>query len=404
MIIYININKYIQECYCPEEQNSLKEIVSSPIKKKNNRDKIFHKENDEQIIKDLDTNLNNAFIYTITEYKKTNHEIDDDYKENILLEDTENTKIRKNQDIKEFHTNIHKEEITESKNILSTMMNTNINKKHKIDNNNKMMNNSNSSEKIQIRKDLFNINDKDSKYTNLDLEVINSWNLPKGLKLHINKDKLENSLRNAEDGKIFFGYDKDLANNKNYLSDSVKLDYLLMPKDNEYNEKFIGIHFVIKYDENNYKYYIKDLGSGYGTFIKLVSPLRIINNLLINIGDTFIVFSLNEENENISLKLFTGDEQTETYEFTPDKKIITIGRDKMSDIYIEDKLLSRKQCYIYYKNDENDKQKNKWFIKDGDIKGKKSTNDTWMYSFKDTLIYDQMIFKTNHNLFKCNCY
>ena len=403
MIIYININKYIQECYCPEEQNSLKEIVSSPIKKKNNRDKIFHKENDEQIIKDLDTNLNNAFIYTITEYKKTNHEIDDDYKENILLEDTENTKIRKNQDIKEFHTNIHKEEITENKNILSTMMNTNINKKHKIDNN-KMMNNSNSSEKIQIRKDLFNINDKDSKYTNLDLEVINSWNLPKGLKLHINKDKLENSLRNAEDGKIFFGYDKDLANNKNYLSDSVKLDYLLMPKDNEYNEKFIGIHFVIKYDENNYKYYIKDLGSGYGTFIKLVSPLRIINNLLINIGDTFIVFSLNEENENISLKLFTGDEQTETYEFTPDKKIIIIGRDKMSDIYIEDKLLSRKQCYIYYKNDENDKQKNKWFIKDGDIKGKKSTNDTWMYSFKDTLIYDQMIFKTNHNLFKCNCY
>ena len=404
MIIYININKYIQECYCPEEQNSLKEIVSSPIKKKNNRDKIFHKENDEQIIKDLDTNLNNAFIYTITEYKKTNHEIDDDYKENILLEDTENTKIRKNQDIKEFHTNIHKEEITENKNILSTMMNTNINKKHKIDNNNKMMNNSNSSEKIQIRKDLFNINDKDSKYTNLDLEVINSWNLPKGLKLHINRDKLENSLRNAEDGKIFFGYDKDLANSKNYLSDSVKLDYLLMPKDNEYNEKFIGIHFVIKYDENNYKYYIKDLGSGYGTFIKLVSPLRIINNLLINIGDTFIVFSLNEENENISLKLFTGDEQTETYEFTPDKKIITIGRDKMSDIYIEDKLLSRKQCYIYYKNDENDKQKNKWFIKDGDIKGKKSTNDTWMYSFKDTLIYDQMIFKTNHNLFKCNCY
>ena len=403
MIIYININKYIQECYCPEEQNSLKEIVSSPIKKKNNRDKIFHKENDEQIIKDLDTNLNNAFIYTITEYKKTNHEIDDDYKDNILLEDTENTKIRKNQDIKEFHTNIHKDQITENKNILSTMMNTNINKKHKIENN-KMMNNSNSSEKIQIRKDLFNINDKDSKYTNLDLEVINSWNLPKGLKLHINRDKLENSLRNAEDGKIFFGYDKDLANNKNYLSDSVKLDYLLMPKDNEYNEKFIGIHFVIKYDENNYKYYIKDLGSGYGTFIKLVSPLRIINNLLINIGDTFIVFSLNEENENISLKLFTGDEQTETYEFTPDKKIITIGRDKMSDIYIEDKLLSRKQCYIYYKNDENDKQKNKWFIKDGDIKGKKSTNDTWMYSFKDTLIYDQMIFKTNHNLFKCNCY
>ena len=177
-----------------------------------------------------------------------------------------------------------------------------------------------------------------------------------------------------------------------------------MPKDNEYNDKFIGLHFMIKYDEDNFKYYIQDLGSGYGTFIKLVNPLKIVNNLLINVGDTFIVFTLNKENENLILKLFTGDEQSETYEYSPDKKIITIGRDKSSDIYIEDKLLSRKQCYIYYKNDENDKQKNKWFIKDGDIKGKKSTNDTWMYSFKDTLIYDQMIFKTNHNLFKCNCY
>ena len=105
---------------------------------------------------------------------------------------------------------------------------------------------------------------------------------------------------------------------------------------------------MIKYDEDNFKYYIQDLGSGYGTFIKLVNPLKIVNNLLINVGDTFIVFTLNKENENLILKLFTGDEQSETYEYSPDKKIITIGRDKSSDIYIEDKLLSRKQCYILY--------------------------------------------------------
>ena len=47
-------------------------------------------------------------------------------------------------------------------------------------------------------------------------------------------------------------------------------------------------------------------------------------------------------------------------------------------------------------------KKNNWFIKDGDIIGKNSTNDTWMYTSKETLIYDQMIFKTNHNLFKYN--
>ena len=281
-------------------------------------------------------------------------------------------------------------------------MHTNINNARKnINNDNQIINESNSNSKIKIRKDLFNINDENTKYTNLDLEVINSWNLPKGLKLHINKDKLDNSLRKVNDGKIYFGYEQEY---NNYINKESKLDYILMPKDNEYDEKFIGIHFMIRYDEKKCKYYIKDLGSGYGTFIKLINPLEITNNLLVNIGDTFIVFNLDEDSKNISLKLFTGDEQSENYEFTPEKKLIRIGRDKESDIFIDDKLLSRKQCYIYYQEEENNENKYKWFIKDGDISGKKSTNDTWMYSIKDTLIYDQMIFKTNHNLFKCNCY
>ena len=136
---------------------------------------------------------------------------------------------------------------------------------------NKMNSNINSSNKIQIKKVLFD--EENHKYTKLDLEVLNSWNLPKGLKLHINKDKLENSLRNANDGKIFFGYEKDLADNYHNSSEEPKIDYLLMPKENEYNEKFIGIHFMIRYDENKSEYYIKDLGSGYGTFIKLINPL-----------------------------------------------------------------------------------------------------------------------------------
>ena len=280
------------------------------------------------------------------------------------------------------------------------MMQTN-GTKSKNDSKNINSNNSNSSNKIQIKKILFNTKEENKKYSNLDLEVINSWNLPKGLKLHINKDKLDNSLRKVNDGKIYFGYEQEY---NNYINKESKLDYILMPKDNEYDEKFIGIHFMIRYDEKKCKYYIKDLGSGYGTFIKLINPLEITNNLLVNIGDTFIVFNLDEDSKNISLKLFTGDEQSENYEFTPEKKLIRIGRDKESDIFIDDKLLSRKQCYIYYQEEENNENKYKWFIKDGDISGKKSTNDTWMYSIKDTLIYDQMIFKTNHNLFKCNCY
>ena len=386
---------YIQECYYPEPANPLKEIITSPRKNKNNnRTNKYNIENDEKIIKNIETDKNDIFIYTTTENKKSSQYINNSNTNN-------SPKIIKTE-LKDCPTHKIKNESTDTKNILSTMMHTNINNARKnINNDNQIINESNSNSKIKIRKDLFNINDENTKYTNLDLEVINSWNLPKGLKLHINKDKLDNSLRKVNDGKIYFGYEQEY---NNYINKESKLDYLLMPKDNEYDEKFIGIHFMIRYDEKKCKYYIKDLGSGYGTFIKLINPLEITNNLLVNIGDTFIVFNLDEDSKNISLKLFTGDEQSENYEFTPEKKLIRIGRDKESDIFIDDKLLSRKQCYIYYQEDENNENKYKWFIKDGDISGKKSTNDTWMYSIKDTLIYDQMIFKTNHNLFKCNCY
>ena len=364
------------------------------------------------MIKDLNTRASNTFGYNTLEYTKyeqtkTNPNINISSNNNYI--DTKNeekneivTRAEKKKiTIAEFHqikipTNQKDNLFMDPKN--NVIFYTNSNNTKVTGNTIANTNSSNS----HIKKDLFSVNHENNinnnfKYTSLDLEVINSWNLPKGLKLHINKDHLDNSLRNENDGKIYFGFQKDL----NILNEKPYIDYLLLPKDNDYDNKFIGIHFQIRYDENNHQYYIKDLGSGYGTFIKLVEPLKIKNNLLINIGDTFIVFSFkenDEKNENIILKIFTGNEQSEIFEFNAEKKIIIFGRETSCDVHIEDKLLSRKHCYIYY-NEES----NCWYIKDGDLNGKKSTNDTWLYSLEDTLVYDQMIFKTNHNLFKCNC-
>ena len=385
-----------QECYNPEPLEPLKEIISFPKESKRSisKEKV-NSEKNQDIKKEFnDNNINDLFFYQATENKLTYSNL------NREIKNSKNIKNSKIEDISEFETNKKNGKITNSNNILSTMFQTNMNDSKSNNKNNK--NENNSSNKIHIKKDLFNINEENIKYTNLDLEVISSWNLPKGLKLHIKKDKLENSLRNGNDGKIYFGYEKEIVNQNHNTINEPKIDYLLLPKDNEYNDKFIGIHFMIRYDKEKCKYYIKDLGSGYGTFIKIINPLNIINNLLINIGDSFIVFSL-DEGQNLTVKIFTGDQESETYEYSPNKKMIIIGRDKDSDIFIEDKLLSRKQCFVYFKEDKNDKRKSNWFISDGDINGKKSTNDTWMYSFKDTLIYDQMLFKNNHNLFKCNC-
>ena len=235
----------------------------------------------------------------------------------------------------------------------------------------------------------------------LDLEILNSWNLPIGLQLHIDKYGLKNSIRNEKDGITYFGFQSEEELNTNPY-----IDYLLGPKDQEYDEQFIGKHFQIRFDENSKKYYIKDLGNGFGTFIKLINETKIKDNLLINIGETYIVFSFkNETEKEIIIKIFTGDEQCNTYFFNREnEKNIVIGRaPKLCNVIVEDKMLSRIHCCVNYKEEKSNDGINRkgWYIRDGNMEGKKSTNDTWFYSAEETLIYDGMIFKTNHNLFKC---
>ncbi len=226
----------------------------------------------------------------------------------------------------------------------------------------------------------------------LDLEVINSWILPQGLLLHFNNEGLENSLRNMKDGITYFGFLK----NNNQENNNIEIDYIINPKDEEYDDnRYVGKHFKIEYCLNDNKYYIQDLGFGYGTFIKIINELKINDNYLINIGQTYIVFKISD-NDTINIKIFSGNEKYEPYIFKSDiNKTILIGRDYDCDISIEDKRLSRIHCNINY--DINNKI---WLLKDGN-KNSNSTNGTWLYAAENYQIYDGMVFKTNHNLFKC---
>ena len=196
-----------QECYNPEPLEPLKEIISFPKESKRSisKEKV-NSEKNQDIKKELgnDKNINDLFFYQATENKLTYSNL------NREIKNSKNIKNSKIEDISEFETNKKNGKITNSNNILSTMFQTNMNDSKSNNKNNK--NENNSSNKIHIKKDLFNINEENIKYSNLDLEVISSWNLPKGFKLHIKKDKLENSLRNGNDGKIYFGYEKEIIN------------------------------------------------------------------------------------------------------------------------------------------------------------------------------------------------
>ena len=195
---------------------------------------------------------------------------------------------------------------------------------------------------------------------NLILEIMTSWNLPVGFKLTIRNTRgLENSLlkgKEKEDTNIvYFGFQREEDLNTNPY-----IDYLLYPKEDFYDNKFVGQHFQIRYDTDNKLYYIKDLGFGFGTFIKLTKDIKLKDNYLINIGETYIVFSLNQkekenetnydgskdnenneldnDNNSINIKVFSGDEKCDNYNFDYfSNPTILIGRNAFCDIIIEEK-------------------------------------------------------------------
>ena len=267
----------------------------------------------------------------------------------------------------------------------------------------------------QISVDLEKIKKVYSSSKKLILEIISN-DSEKFVSIELDPYGYVNSKREKKDGITYFGYQD---------GDSL-VDYQLKNGDSYFNEDiFNGRHFMIKFNPDDLNYYIKDLGKGFGTFIKIQELTEIKNNLLLNIGENFIVFSLGDEeneekekeelnednndikNENLendiclNIKIFNMKNQ-KIFTLSPDNCPATIGRNSDNSIVIDDDMLSRFHCTI-------DFDKNKWYIQDGYAKNglqeeeiKKSTNGSWIYAYDEIKITDKMIFKSNHNLFICN--
>ena len=60
----------------------------------------------------------------------------------------------------------------------------------------------------------------------------------------------------------------------------------------------IVIFIRVKFNPEDLNYYLKDLGHGFWTFIKILDWIEIKNNYLLNIGDNYLVFSIGLENGN----------------------------------------------------------------------------------------------------------
>lgn len=136
-------------------------------------------------------------------------------------------------------------------------------------------------------------------------------------------------------------------------------DFVIPSRFNDKNQQHKGRHFQIWFDLFTKQYYIRDLGIGFGVFKKM-NPGQVVlkDNMLVNIGEAYIVVSLHNDDESVNnssntirFKMFGGPNNGEIYEFNSfemlngDKDIL-IGRTSDCSIKINDKLLSKIQCTV----------------------------------------------------------
>jgi pSer/pThr/pTyr-binding forkhead associated (FHA) protein len=74
-----------------------------------------------------------------------------------------------------------------------------------------------------------------------------------------------------------------------------------------------------------------------------------------------------------------------------------VGRHSSCDVKVDDTLISKFQCTIYFNPG------NGWVLLDGHNE-KQSTNGTWLYISEDLKIYSTMIFKASQTLFEAELY
>ena len=178
---------------------------------------------------------------------------------------------------------------------------------------------------------------------------------------------------------------KDNKNNNNLISTSF--------------EKNKSAFFKIFYDYDKHIYYLMDLGIGYGTFFKIEEDIIIKENSIINIGESYLIFSFKQKNlenedelneDDLYLKIYSNEGEYDPMIIPANDRIYQIGRSDKCEIYIRDRMLSRIHCIIFYID-------NNWYIKDGN----ESTNGTWLYANEETEIKEGMKFKSNSCNFYC---
>ena len=137
----------------------------------------------------------------------------------------------------------------------------------------------------------------------LKLKVI-SGNLQPGSEILISPLGYKAGRRIKKDGMTYFGCKKRcLKSNIKVPHNEIVNDVVIKLREKGIGEYYRGQHFRISFKSNGY--FIRDLGIGFGTFLKVHDPFVIQDGTLVSFGDSFLIINLLSEKtvSNITYKL-----------------------------------------------------------------------------------------------------
>lgn len=146
-------------------------------------------------------------------------------------------------------------------------------------------------------------------------------------------------------------------------------------------------HFVIKF--NNGKYFVKDLDSVYGTFVKAVTPIKLNHGTVVSYFDSHMIVLIDDK--EIKVKFIEGPMKPKEYAFNINSLPILIGSDSKSHIVLNESL-PKEQCRIIG-------YESMYYILDGDG-NTNSMHGTWVYAFNYIEVNENSVFKANGMLFQ----
>jgi len=124
------------------------------------------------------------------------------------------------------------------------------------------------------------------------------------------------------------GASDDNATSSSLARDNL-IDFIIPNTNEEEVEKHQGRQFQISFDLDFNNYKIKDLGIGYGVFVKLAENLVLKDNYLINMGESYIVANLLPPQQDLM-----GIVATQNLPPKLRLKIFSVAKADQPDIYV----------------------------------------------------------------------